>query len=262
MISIPETSFIATNFYSKIKCEPDWKWPRREQPLENFDLFYVWDGYGEVIVNDTSYSVEKGSCFLFRPGDHTSATHDKQNPLTITYIHFNIIGYAEQIPAIYRLIMDPTNMETLLSRYIRLRLSTQFGSAEEARLILKQMMIHLLRYDQIELDHKPQDSKVLRDRILEIANFIKEHPSEWYSVADLANRAQLSERYFASKFKHYMGKSVQEYEIQSRVERAEFLLHYSGMTVSEVAHALGYKDIYFFSKQFKKHYGQSPSSIR
>lgn len=262
MISLTEASFIATNFFSKIKCEPEWKWPEREKPLENYDLFYVWDGYGDVIVNGHSYPVEKGSCFLFHPGDYTSATHQKENPLTITYIHFNISGQAELIPSIFRQIIDPTAIETLLSRYVHLRLSPLFGSVEEATLILKQLMINLLRYDLLELEHKPQTSKVMQDRILEIANFIKEHPADWYSVADLASRAQLSKRYLATKFKQYMGMTLQEYEIRARVERAEFLLHYSGMTVSDVAHALGYKDVYFFSKQFKKHYGKSPSSIR
>jgi AraC-like DNA-binding protein len=262
MINLPETSYIATNFFSKIKCEPAWRWPLREKPLENFDLFYVWDGSGEVTVNNLSYPVGKGSCFLFHPGDYTSAMHDKQNPLTITYIHFNIEGDATCIPDVYRQITDPTVMETLLSRYVHLRLSSLYGSTEEATLVLKQMMINLLRYDQSEFKPKPKTSKVIQDRILEIANFIKEHPADWYSVADLASRAQLSERYLATKFKQYMGTPVQEYEIRSRVERAEFLLHYCGMTVSEVADALGYKDVYFFSKQFKKHYGKSPSSIR
>jgi len=261
MISIPETSFIATNFFSKIKCEPEWKWPRREQPLENYDLFYVWDGRGEVTVNNTSFAVEKGSCFLFRPGDHTSATHDRQNPLTITYIHFNIDQKPDLIPAIYRKLAEPTTIETLLGRYVHLRLSPQFGSNEEAALVLKQIMINLLRNDRFEQRYQPKKSERLQDRILEIANLIKEHPATWYSIAELASRAQLSKRYFATKFKSYMGMTVQEYEIQSRIERAEFLLHYCGMSVSEVAHALGYKDVYFFSRQFKKHYGKSPSSI-
>ncbi|MDB5053693.1 MAG: transcriptional regulator, AraC family [Bacilli bacterium] len=262
MIYLPETSFIATNFFSKIKCEPFWKWPIREKPLENFDLFYVWEGTGEVIVNDHAYKVGKGSCFLFRPGDYTSAMHNKQNPLIITYVHFNVLGNPNLIPSRYREIVDHTDMETLLSRYVHLRLSSLFGGAEEANLILKQIMIYLLRCDKLELERSPKTTKDLQDRILGIANYIREHSSIWFKIVDLANRAQLSPRYFSMKFKELMGITVQEYEIQCRIERAEFLLHYGGMTVSETADALGYKDVYFFSKQFKKHFGKNPSTIR
>jgi AraC family transcriptional regulator, arabinose operon regulatory protein len=262
MFNLPEAAYLATPFYSKIKCEPTWKWPLREEPLENYDLFYVWDGSGEVTVNKTSYPVGKGSCFLFRPGDYTSASHDKLNPLVLTYIHFNLMEQPELIPATYRQITHLTEIETLLSRYVHARLSQLFGSDIEANLILKQLMIHLLRYDQLELVVQPKVSLVLHDRILEIANYMREHSSVWFSIEELADRAQLSPRYFSVKFKEIMGVNVQEYEIQGRIKRAEFLLHYGGLTVSETADALGYKDVYFFSKQFKKHFGVNPSTIR
>lgn len=262
MINLPETSYQATHFYAKIKCEPNWKWPKREKPLENFDFFYVWDGSGEVIVNDQSYSVSKGSCFLFRPGDYTSAAHEKQNPLVLTYIHFNLADPPQLIPSVYRMISDTTELEILLSRYVHLRLSSLFGASEEANLILKQIMIYLLRLDQLGLQPQSNLSLDLQDRVLEAANYIKEHPAIWYRVIDLANRSRLSPRYFSVKFKELLGVTVQEYQVQCRLERAEFLLHYGGMSVTETSIALGYKDVYYFSKQFKKHFGKNPSDIR
>ena len=262
MINLPEASYQATNFFAKIKCEPHWKWPEREKPLENYDFFYVWSGSGEVNVNDRSYPVSEGSCFLFRPGDYTHATHDRQHPLVITYIHFNLIELPQQIPSVYRVISNTTDIEVLLARYVHLRLSTMYGAVEEANLILKQMMIYLLRLDQLELGSSPSLSLDLQDRIREVANYIREHPATWLKVDDLAGRVRLSPRYFAIKFKEVLGVTVQEYQIRCRLERAEFLLRYGGMSVTETSDALGYKDVYYLSKQFKKHYGRSPSAIR
>jgi len=262
MIQLAEASYISTNFFSKIKCEPLWKWPKREQSLENYDLFYVWEGTGEVNVQGQTYSVKKGSCFLFRQGDYPSATHNQQNGLTITYIHFNINGAPQQIPAIYRMILDPMDIEIMLSRYVHLRLSTLYAANEEAQLILKQLMIYLLRSDHSQIIKLPKTSVSLQNHILEIANYIREHPATWFKIAELANRAQLSPRYFSTKFKEIIGATVQEYEITCRMNRAEFLLHYCGMSVAETADALGYKDVYFFSKQFKQQTGQNPSKIR
>jgi AraC family transcriptional regulator of arabinose operon len=262
MINLPENRYLATPFYAKIKCEPTWKWPVREKPLEHYDLFYVWDGMGEVTVNNQTFTVGKGSCLLFRPGDRTSAIHERQNPLVLTYIHFNVSNTPQLIPAIYRYISDPTEIETLLSRYVHLRLSSLFGAFEEANLILKQLMILLLRSDQNYNESKPKTNKLLEYRILEVANYIREHPAAWLKIVELANRAQLSPRYFSAKFKQLMGVNAQDYEIHCRLDRAQFLLHYGGLTVSETADALGYKDVYFFSKQFKKHFGKNPSTLR
>lgn len=87
-------------------------------------------------------------------------------------------------------------------------------------------------------------------------------PGITHRVEDLAARAGLSPRYFSIKFKELIGSSVQSYIIRMRIERAEHLLVHTGMNVTEVADALGYRDIFFFSRQFKQYTGKSPSEIR
>jgi AraC-like DNA-binding protein len=40
------------------------------------------------------------------------------------------------------------------------------------------------------------------------------------------------------------------------------LLSQSALTISEVADRLGYRDVFFFSRQFKQHNGLSPRQFR
>lgn len=261
MIDVSPSSFVLKSATAKIVCEPNWKWARREKPLANFDLFYVWSGEGELVLNDVAYKIGKGSCFLFRPGDYTSATHNPQKPLVLTYIHFDIEGDVHQIPDRYRVIHDTLDFEYLLARYVRLFLEKTYAADIEAQLILKQMMIHIIREDLTE----PVERKVsnqISEVIHEISNYIRQNPGITHRVEDLAKRAQLSPRYFSIKFKELIGTSVQTYIIRTRIERAEHLLHHAGMNVTEVADALGYRDIFFFSRQFKQYTGKSPSEIR
>ncbi|MDP5275292.1 helix-turn-helix domain-containing protein [Chengkuizengella axinellae] len=262
MLQLQTEAFEVTRYFAKITCEPEWKWIKRDVPLPHYDLFYVWDGVGEVIVNDQSHEVLKGSCFLFRPGDFTSAVHDPQNPLTITYIHFSVDQKPERIPARYRMIKNTMDFQTILTSYVRLMLNEDEYTVHEAQLILKQLMIHLFRSDQVSSHDVQTKQHHLKESIFEVANYIHEHPSEWFSLDELAARAQISPRYFSLKFKELIGKSVREYMIESRIERAEYLLYYTGMNVTEVAGALGYEDIYFFSKQFKKYRGYNPSTLK
>ncbi|GGG51518.1 helix-turn-helix domain-containing protein [Paenibacillus radicis (ex Gao et al. 2016)] len=263
MLHITPESLILLPPLAKIVCEPGWRWAPREKPMPNFDLFYVWSGEGEVEVNGTIYPVGKGSCFLFRPGDFTSATHNPQKPLVLTYIHFDTKDPVERVPGRYRQFVDTVEFEHMLSRYVRLFLVKTYAAEEEAQLVLKQLIIHLLREDldlQVPLEKKA--SNQLTEAIHEIANYVRQNPGVPHRVEDLAHRAQLSPRYFSMKFKEMIGTPVQSYMIQTRIERAQHLLMYEGMNVTEVADALGYRDIFFFSRQFKQYTGRSPSEIR
>ncbi|MBR2568719.1 MAG: helix-turn-helix transcriptional regulator [Paenibacillus sp.] len=261
MLTASPESYVWKPFIAKITCEPNWKWQKRELPMANYDLFYVWSGEGEVVLNDVPYQVGKGSCFLFRPGDHTSATHNPQKPLTLTYIHFDIDEEVHSVPEPYRVVIETIDFEHLLSRFVRLYLTKPYGYEVELQLVLKQLMISLLRADQEEPGER-STSQQLAVSIYEIANYIHQNPGIAHRIEDLAKRAQLSPRYFSVKFKEMIGVSVQSYIIRSRIERAEHLLHHAGMNVTEVADALGYRDIFFFSRQFKQYTGRSPSEIR
>lgn len=262
MLSLSPDDFELHKAFAKIVCEPSWKWQRRVKPLENYDLFYVWSGEGVVTLNERPYPVRKGSCFLFRPGDYTSASHNPQKPLTLTYIHFQLNKKPDHLPEPYRILDEPLDMEKLLTSYVRLALNESFGAEEEARLVLMQMMIRLLREDRQGKSSLPDTSDHTAEVIHEVANYIRLHPGKHHRLEELAARAQLSTRYFSLKFKTMIGEPVQTYLIRSRIERAEHLLKYAGMTVTEVADALGYRDVFFFSRQFKKHTGKSPSEIR
>lgn len=262
MLNASPTSFTLTQSFAKIVCEPGWKWQKREKALQNFDLFYVWSGEGIVTLNDDKpITVGKGSCFLFRPGDHTVASHNPQKPLILTYIHFNVDELITEVPRPYRRLEETLDFEYMLSRYVRLFLIKAYAAEEEARLILKQLMIYLLREER-EQPVERKFSNHLTEVIHEVANYVVQHPGLQHRVEDLAARAGLSPRYFSIKFKEITGYSVQSYIIKSRIDRAQHLLLHAGMNVTEVADTLGYRDIFFFSRQFKQYTGKSPSEIR
>ncbi|MFJ7935249.1 helix-turn-helix domain-containing protein [Sporosarcina sp. NPDC096371] len=260
MLYLNSDHFLLKPFMATIQCEPNWQWRKRDKPIPNYDLFYVWSGQGTVVLNGKPYDVEKGHCFLFRPGDETTATHNPRNPLVLTYIHFDVTEPLQLVPSAHRVIEDSIIFESLLTQYVRLFLMHAFGAEIEARLILKQLMIHLLRE---ELEKKTANtSNKLLETVQEIANYIQQNPGYPHTIDSLAERANLSPRYFSQKFKQYIGHTVKSYIVYSRIKRAEHLLHSTGVTVTEVADALGYTNIHFFSRQFKKYTGKTPSEIR
>lgn len=262
MLYLNPECYILKPALATIHCEPNWKWKKRDQPMPNYDLFYVWNGEGELVLNGEPYKIEKGHCFLFKPGDETTATHNPQNPLVVTYIHFDVMEIPRLTPSSHRVVDNRISFESLLTQYVRLFLIKPYSAEIEAKLILKQLVIHLLREEKEKQEEVEGASNNLLETIREIANFIQQHPGKPHTIESLAARADLSERYFSQKFKQIIGHPVKSYIVHSRIKRAEHLLHFTGMTVTETASTLGYNDLHFFSRQFKKYTGKSPSQIR
>lgn len=262
MLHLDPADFVIKPIFATIHCEPGWKWKKWDEPMPNYDLFYVWSGEGDLWLNGGHYPLRKQCCILFRPGDEIKATHNPQNPLVITYIHFQVAAPVRLIPQYYRILQDSIHFESLLRRYVRLFLIDTFAAEVEARLILKQLMVILLRSDQEQVEEASKESYSLLETIEEIANYVQQHPGEPHTVESLAARANLSPKYFSRKFKEIIGETVRSYIVHCRIRRAEHLLHYAGLTVTETADALGYNDIHFFSRQFKQYTGKNPSEIR
>lgn len=91
------------------------------------------------------------------------------------------------------------------------------------------------------------------------AGMIRERYNNKYLVcSDISRELFVSEGYLRREFKKEYNISVGEYLRKIRMENArELLLERRG--VGEVASAVGYSDVYQFSRAYKKHFGYSPS---
>ena len=79
------------------------------------------------------------------------------------------------------------------------------------------------------------------------------------SISALAGELNLDRSYFSTLFRQQTGLSPQQYLLRCRMEHARELLCSHGFTPGEAALAVGYPDIFAFSRMFKRYYGFSPS---
>jgi len=263
MPALSATSILLSPQCGKIACERNWKWNRSDSPFTHFDLWYVWSGEGGIVINGQERKLQRNHCYLFRPGDRIDAWHNPDMPLTVTYIHFSTEaddGTLTALPS-YHTMELPFHFEAYLERFVQVMTLKEIRFEEEARLLLLLILLAL------EKEEATANTSAGRSRhphyavMNEIAAVIRENPGNAGSIDELAARAYLSPRYFSLKFKEVIGQTIESYIIDKRIERAEYLLRHHGMSVGEVADALGYQNIYYFSKQFKKMTGISPSKI-
>jgi AraC family transcriptional regulator, arabinose operon regulatory protein len=88
------------------------------------------------------------------------------------------------------------------------------------------------------------------------------HLNERVKVAELAKMADLSSAHFTALFKQKTGHPPIDFIIRLRMHHACHLLKINSLSVREIAATLGYKDPFFFSRQFKLINGVAPQYYR
>jgi AraC-like DNA-binding protein len=80
-------------------------------------------------------------------------------------------------------------------------------------------------------------------------------------VRDLADLAAISEPHFKAKFRRQVGMPPGEYLNRNRIERAAALLAESDLSVTQVAHRLGFNSSQYFATTFKRFTHASPGEV-
>lgn len=82
------------------------------------------------------------------------------------------------------------------------------------------------------------------------------------TLSEIAKSAGLSNSRVESLFKGELGKSPMQYHKELRLEKACELLEDPSLAIKHVRLEVGYQDHSHFFRDFKKHFGMTPSQYR
>ncbi len=138
------------------------------------------------------------------------------------------------------------------------------GSDMRVKSAVYALMSYLLvNYKLERLSERNYDVKMTgMIRLNSVLSYISKHYRERISTAELAGMCYLSECYFCRFFKNATGYSVVDYINRFRIERASVLLRNTPASITEIAVSVGFGDVNFFSRMFKKYKKKSPSEYR
>ena len=95
-----------------------------------------------------------------------------------------------------------------------------------------------------------------------IMSYIDGNLGEDLSLSALADHSGRNPSYLSACFKKETGETITEYVTRQRINAAIQYFNSTNMSVSQVAAAVGIPDASYFSQQFKKHVGMSPSQYK
>ncbi|MEC0182152.1 response regulator [Paenibacillus peoriae] len=93
-------------------------------------------------------------------------------------------------------------------------------------------------------------------------DFLDTHLHEELSLDIVARHFYYNASYFSILFKNHFGLSFTEYMVKLRMQKAQHLLLHTDAKVAEISRQVGYKDIKYFFKVFKKNVMHTPEQFR
>lgn len=225
------------------KCKPSHSY---SYAFPNFYLLhYVVGGEGTFTKNRITKKISAGEMFIIKPDNIYEYRANEKNPWEYIWISFD-----GELAKIFEKLDDTVKFNTDI-----------FFEMLEAKNLKNTKSEFLLSklYELISVLFESTASKT--DYTKAVSDYIKANYARKIYVSDIAENLNLNSRYLSRLFKKEKGMSIQEYVINYKMKKAQFLLS-KGLNVSEASRAVGYDDIFTFSKMFKKHIGVTPSLYR
>lgn len=161
--------------------------------------------------------------------------------------------------------------------YIRNHLVAEDQTLElwmkEGEAVSEESIYHVENYEQLEKWLNTYLKKILAyfikqkenpnyHVVVSVKDYLQMHYKEALEIEVLARNVGLSPNYLRSIFKEITGKTILEYSIEIRMEKAAALLKNKSLKIKEVSAEIGYDNVSYFGTLFQKKYGVTPNEYR
>ena len=235
----------------------------------NHYLFhFIFGGKGYLSSNDSAgqthlYKLEAGQGFLICPGQVNTYYADEKTPWEYAWLEFDGVKALEYMEMaglgwdrpVYHL--KKREDSALLKAELMAIVDNPFRSSINQIGHLYLFFDALIR-SSVNRKTMVQSGKMRDTYIKEAISFIEMNYGRAISVEDIADFCNINRSYLNRLFKESTGKTLQNFLMYYRMNRAAELLKVSELTVNEIGKRCGYQNQLHFSRAFKTIFGLSP----
>lgn len=228
-----------------------------------YDIHQLAAGRGFYQMGGKKYALKAGDAFMMFPGMAAEIDNDPSNPWEYFWIGFNgadaphllkLCGFTPENP-----IIPSPNSAALRAVIDRM---FQYYDASPASSLALTSSIYQYFSVLMQRDHSSPSLGASGNLCQKATSFIKAQYTNNIQLEDVCFSVNLSRSQLYRIFMQDLGMSPTQYLLQLRMNHALELIKESGLTIAEIAYSVGYDDPLYFSRVFRKYFGDAPTALR
>lgn len=241
----------------------------QKHTLDFLELTIFLSGESFVVIEDEEHHLQEKTVLVLNPGvSHMEYTTKGMNNsmIHIGLRHFNFPGFQKDFFPLNSTIIQLGNYKDAFfetcDEIIIERNERRPGYELILKALVYKLIIYLFRDDKTTLN---EDRLLSTDQkkqkfVNDIRLYIENHYAEDLSLDYIAQHFHTNSSTISRSFKDFFGDTPINYLIDYRLTKAKNNLQTSPeASIKDIAKSVGYDDPLYFSKLFKKRYGQSPT---
>ncbi|PYI56321.1 AraC family transcriptional regulator [Paenibacillus flagellatus] len=236
----------------------------REDTGGAFLFQYTVSGFAEIRIRDRTYRLEPGKAF-FVPfaGDYHYYLPQESDHYECLFVSFDgpeaekCWSYVDQ--TLGPVAAFPEHSQPI--RYLR-----HMYQEAKAKAVTDAYKLSMLAYpflmDLYRFCKGHGTPGVWPDIVTKAVRLLDERYRDLQNLDELADALGISKYYFIKLFRRTVGKTPIEYLSRKRMEKAVELLRQTDRSLDDIAQQVGYMNVNYFSKVFRKYFGVPPGQFR
>lgn len=277
-ILIEKRAHIENHYWAGIKS---YTTPENAQfPLhchEFIELIYGLSGEYSFTVDNQVYSFGPGDLLII----NSWQSHEKKliskpegvyllisiNPAMIYSSFFDPSELYYSLPFVFPGLIDsrivkPVEIKDVFDRFIEELRNKEYGWELAVKSYIFQIILWITRNVATPFQNRGAYSENVLNCIGHAFAYIANHYQEHLSVREIADHCHIDYSYFSKVFKEITQKSCTEYINFFRIQKAEALLLTTNLSITEISSQIGFDNVSYFIKQFRKFKGSSPKQYQ
>ena len=242
--------------FGEVRCSPRWNSKTGYPRSPSSRIYFMEEGCGYLKTETQHIQMEPGYAYLIP----SNLYHEYGcSGLKKFYFQFSIRSKGSKdilsaVGKICQMRYDPEDFQALLACYKK----NDCISALQMRLLLAKNIIRILQENDIPTPSLNPHSELVNKAI----SYIESEAFANLTVQTICNQLFVSESKLRAAFYAEVGISIGRYIDNRVMAKAQQLLKNSNLSIGEIGTALGFCDQFYLSRQFKKHFGITPSEYR
>ncbi|WP_028609365.1 AraC family transcriptional regulator [Paenibacillus harenae] len=234
-------------------------------------MHIVLGGKGVFICEGNRHELQAGDTFLIEPEQLISYESDGDEPWRYRWVAFNGTNSAEltagagfrsgqQVVRLAKWRKAGVLFRRIYDTFRGGGAAADMKAAGYLHLLMAEYKTQLLPQD----DGAPRTGQAESDRLLQqVAHYLSTQYAHPVSIEQMAESLGYNRAYLSRLFKQRTGVSPVTFLLKLRIDTARRMLRERPeLTVEQIAASVGLQDALYFSKQFRRLHGQSPTAYR